>query len=777
MSQNQQEQTEAKLLAYVEGDLDDAGRADIEKHLAANPNHRRLLDELGRQRSLLRWLPKESAPPDLYEAIQGQLERSVLLDGVEDDAPAAPVYRIGAWSQLRAIAAVLLLASGIAVAIFFGLKNQNNPNVAGGPTTKPTTAPTGGFAMVDRRADEHRKDAGPADRDRDADKLAAESRKNAGTFREAGKVFTEHEAAAKKGPDAGANTNLAVGGAMEKGTGNAVGQTGAPSIAATPAAPPAMTPGRGSASADSVAATPAPAPAPLARAATTPPSPTVTPAPATPAPTTPAGPDARAVSKAATDFNAKAEAAQNTMLQERLQQQVFALAERNVSQLAEVQDAVNYGNRDRNIASNSVNPSNALYVVVASQDTMAAQKEIARYLTSNGMSYENLDRNTVEEQNRYMKRAENDGARPDARAGTAPTAAKSAGNDRMDRPGASPRPEDAARMQAAQAGGGGGVANEPVQQQQIAQKLDDAYGDQPIEQVLIARGMNRRQALTLQNSFNKPSELQWAQVYDAPVADAQAASPGTAGQLAAKPASPSQEPKFGGAYAPGQAGAAPAEGARAPGAAPAKPDNLGTAPQGNAQKQRGYWNNDNTRRLDAAPAPDAKPLQKGEKIRITFRDNTQASEKPHEIAIPPSGSIQFKPLGNITCAGHTAAEVERELREAWLGYDKREALKAPGAAVVRIERVLPATDPAVLPADRVAVAAQPAAPATVPAEQQQLQRRAAMPTDLAKQQGAVEEQPVDVVIVFQRIPEAGNATGDRDANAAEQRAVPEAGKR
>lgn len=46
MSQNQQEQSEAKLLAYLEGELDPAGVAEIEKHLEAHPQHRKLLDEM-----------------------------------------------------------------------------------------------------------------------------------------------------------------------------------------------------------------------------------------------------------------------------------------------------------------------------------------------------------------------------------------------------------------------------------------------------------------------------------------------------------------------------------------------------------------------------------------------------------------------------------------------------------------------------------------------------------------------------------------------------------
>ena len=45
MSQNQ-EIIESKLCAYIDGELDPEGRAEIERHLEANPQHRRLLESL-----------------------------------------------------------------------------------------------------------------------------------------------------------------------------------------------------------------------------------------------------------------------------------------------------------------------------------------------------------------------------------------------------------------------------------------------------------------------------------------------------------------------------------------------------------------------------------------------------------------------------------------------------------------------------------------------------------------------------------------------------------
>src|SRR5439155_24183600 len=106
------ENIEAKLCAYVDGALDAAGRAEIEAHLAANPQHRQLMAELSDQRSLLRDLPHAKAPQDLLESVQTQLERSVLLPPVGDDSDAAAADRrthiagrIGPWQQFFGAAA------------------------------------------------------------------------------------------------------------------------------------------------------------------------------------------------------------------------------------------------------------------------------------------------------------------------------------------------------------------------------------------------------------------------------------------------------------------------------------------------------------------------------------------------------------------------------------------------------------------------------------------------------------------------------------------------
>src|SRR5215218_8863749 len=124
-----QEESEAKLLAYIEGELDEAGRAEIVRHLEAHPNHSRLMDELKVGRDLLQRVPREPAPPELLETFQSQLERSVLLEE-EDDAAAeeAGSLRINHWTQFRAVAAVLVLAVTLGFVVYYALPGQKGSN-------------------------------------------------------------------------------------------------------------------------------------------------------------------------------------------------------------------------------------------------------------------------------------------------------------------------------------------------------------------------------------------------------------------------------------------------------------------------------------------------------------------------------------------------------------------------------------------------------------------------------------------------------------------------
>ncbi len=152
-----QENIEAKLSAYIEGDLDVAGRAEIEQHLAANPSHRKLIDELKRTRDFVRDLPRSKAPSELVETLQGQLERSSLLDGIAEEEKALQIHT-SRWPQIISVAAVVLLAAGLATVVYVALpsgadrlavtKNDTESGALGATGTLPASRPTTTFATI-----------------------------------------------------------------------------------------------------------------------------------------------------------------------------------------------------------------------------------------------------------------------------------------------------------------------------------------------------------------------------------------------------------------------------------------------------------------------------------------------------------------------------------------------------------------------------------------------------------------------------------------------------
>jgi hypothetical protein len=105
------EATEAKLCAYLEGELAPADRAEIERHLAANPQHKQLLVELAKTRQWMQAIPRIPAPSDLAEAFQGQVERNMLLD----TTPVTTAPR--RWSQWWLAAAMIFLVLGLGAVV------------------------------------------------------------------------------------------------------------------------------------------------------------------------------------------------------------------------------------------------------------------------------------------------------------------------------------------------------------------------------------------------------------------------------------------------------------------------------------------------------------------------------------------------------------------------------------------------------------------------------------------------------------------------------------
>ncbi len=66
---SEQPMTEEWLSAYLDGELDDAERADVEIRLAESEEWRAVLDELRETRSALRALPSVDASPEFWQKV------------------------------------------------------------------------------------------------------------------------------------------------------------------------------------------------------------------------------------------------------------------------------------------------------------------------------------------------------------------------------------------------------------------------------------------------------------------------------------------------------------------------------------------------------------------------------------------------------------------------------------------------------------------------------------------------------------------------------------
>jgi anti-sigma factor RsiW len=109
------EATEAKLCAYLDGELAPDQRTEIEEYLKNYPQHRQTLSDLAAMRNVLRNLPRERAPAEVAEAFQGQMERSMLLDGPAD---VDSIIRLRRWPQFALAAAIVVLAVGLGIIVY-----------------------------------------------------------------------------------------------------------------------------------------------------------------------------------------------------------------------------------------------------------------------------------------------------------------------------------------------------------------------------------------------------------------------------------------------------------------------------------------------------------------------------------------------------------------------------------------------------------------------------------------------------------------------------------
>ncbi|MBI5762335.1 MAG: zf-HC2 domain-containing protein [Planctomycetes bacterium] len=100
-----------QLTAYLDGELTEAERAEVEQLLARDAEARELLEELRETARLIGSVPKEFAGMGFNEAVRARLERSSLLDE-------GPTRRMSGWKPV-ALAASLVIVCTIG---YFGME-------------------------------------------------------------------------------------------------------------------------------------------------------------------------------------------------------------------------------------------------------------------------------------------------------------------------------------------------------------------------------------------------------------------------------------------------------------------------------------------------------------------------------------------------------------------------------------------------------------------------------------------------------------------------------
>jgi len=139
---NTNKDIESRLCAYIDGELNEADRAEIERHLEAHPQHRQMIRQLIEARQLLAELPRAIAPGELGDGLQSQLERSILLgEGLTWSEP-----RRGGRTLFLAAASVFLVI-GLTIGAYVARRVRPIQVASNAPTPVvekilPTTAPS-----------------------------------------------------------------------------------------------------------------------------------------------------------------------------------------------------------------------------------------------------------------------------------------------------------------------------------------------------------------------------------------------------------------------------------------------------------------------------------------------------------------------------------------------------------------------------------------------------------------------------------------------------------
>jgi hypothetical protein len=169
--ESSKERIEAQICAYVDGELTGDEKAEIERHLTSNPQHRALIAELMQHKALLQELPRATVPGDLNEGLTGQLERHSLLGDDAERPIRASIFRIHRWPQFASIAAVIILAVGLGLVVTYVLPPSRNRNVAVNDGGRPASSPgvPGAFGDGTGLATRELKDVTVRGRDRETE--------------------------------------------------------------------------------------------------------------------------------------------------------------------------------------------------------------------------------------------------------------------------------------------------------------------------------------------------------------------------------------------------------------------------------------------------------------------------------------------------------------------------------------------------------------------------------------------------------------------------------
>jgi hypothetical protein len=115
---DRQEQHEL-LSAYIDGELDDTGREEIDNALAADEELCEQLRQLQATRQMLRELPVCKAPDDFVHRVMARAERNHLTAHKPEEPPAQSLR----WVRYVAVAAVALIAISVGMLITSQLTN------------------------------------------------------------------------------------------------------------------------------------------------------------------------------------------------------------------------------------------------------------------------------------------------------------------------------------------------------------------------------------------------------------------------------------------------------------------------------------------------------------------------------------------------------------------------------------------------------------------------------------------------------------------------------